>query len=82
MITQTDIEKYKKWLAKLRKHGECIYEYISDPFERANKCRSIFPNLKKNRHKKCKLVCPCDQYGTRYIMSVVRNLVDAGQTNK
>ena len=83
MITQDDIEKNRLWLSKTRKHGGCIYNYIKNPRERAKKCKNIFPNLQKDKHKKCNLVCPCDQYGTRYVINIIKKLVDAGQaTNK
>ena len=80
MITEMDIDKNRLWLSK-RKHGSCIYNYI-DIADRSGKCLSIFPELKKDRHKPCNYQCPCDQYGTVYVISIVRKLVDTGQVTQ
>ena len=78
MITKMDIDKNRLWLSK-KKHGSCIYNYIDIAADRSGKCLFIFPDLKKDRHKPCNYQCPCDQYGTVYVINTIRKLVDTGQ---
>ena len=74
-ITEMDAKKNKEWLQR-KKHGGCIYSYISNPKLRSAKCRIIFPNLERDKHRSCGYCCPCDQYKIEYVEQKVKKFFD------
>jgi hypothetical protein len=71
-LTQKHIDGIKQWLLKSDKNNSCPF-YGWYPTCRI--CHDLFPNGPD------RVLCPCDQYSTKYIAKVARQVIKQWESN-